>query len=91
MCVACYFYGYINNNTYYGRQCVKAFYLEKLVSDNQLYKGRHHLSKTTRVRLVSAVRCAIRVRSKEYNDKKCDKNTAVTSVMLKSVLKLKKP
>jgi len=50
--------------------------LEKLVSDNQLYKGRHHLSKTTRVRLVSAVRCAIRVRSKEYNDKKCDKNTA---------------
>ena len=40
--------------------------LKKLVSDNQLYKGR----------LVSAVRCAIRVRSKEYNDKKCDKNTA---------------
>jgi hypothetical protein len=35
--------------------------LEKLLSDNQLYKGRHHLSKTTRVRLVSAVRCAIRI------------------------------
>jgi hypothetical protein len=29
--------------------------LEKLVSDNQLCKGRHHLSKTTRVRLVSAM------------------------------------
>jgi hypothetical protein len=33
--------------------------LEKLVSDNQLYKGRHHLSKTPRVRLVSAVRCVL--------------------------------
>ncbi|KAK3084518.1 hypothetical protein FSP39_014666 [Pinctada imbricata] len=51
--------------------------LEKLVSDNPLYKGKHHLSKATRVRLVSALRCAIRVRSKEYQDKKYDRSTAV--------------
>jgi hypothetical protein len=36
--------------------------LEKLVTDNPLYKGKHHLSKNTRVRLVSALRCAICVR-----------------------------
>ncbi|VDI15012.1 Hypothetical predicted protein [Mytilus galloprovincialis] len=51
--------------------------LEKLVTDNRLYKGRHHLSKTTRVRLVSALRCAIRVRSKEFKEKKYDKPTAI--------------
>ncbi|CAC5417662.1 unnamed protein product [Mytilus coruscus] len=44
--------------------------LEKLVTDNPLYKGRHHLSKTTRVRLVCALRCAIRVRSKDFKEKK---------------------
>ena len=40
-------------------------HLEKLVPDNPQYtcKGRHCLSKTTRVMLVSTVRCAIRVRS----------------------------
>ncbi|XP_076081060.1 uncharacterized protein LOC143051967 [Mytilus galloprovincialis] len=51
--------------------------LEKLVTDNPLYKGRHHLSKTTRVRLVSALRCAIRVHSKEFKEKKYDKQTAI--------------
>ena len=51
--------------------------LEKLVTENPLYKGKHHLSKSTRVRLVSALRCSIRVRSKELKEKKCDKATAV--------------
>ena len=35
--------------------------LEKLITDNPLYQGKHHLSKNTRVRLASALRCAIRV------------------------------
>ncbi|XP_078329794.1 uncharacterized protein LOC144624228 [Crassostrea virginica] len=39
--------------------------LEKLVNDNPIYKGQNKLSKPTRVRLVSAVRCAIRMRSQE--------------------------
>ncbi|KAK3099893.1 hypothetical protein FSP39_011406 [Pinctada imbricata] len=51
--------------------------LEKLVADNPLYKGKHHLSKSTRVRLVSAVRCAIRVRSKELESKQKDRSTAI--------------
>ncbi|KAJ8315539.1 hypothetical protein KUTeg_007689 [Tegillarca granosa] len=40
--------------------------LEKLITDNPLYKGKHHLSKSTRVRL-SAVRCTIRMRTKQAN------------------------
>lgn len=51
--------------------------LEKLVTDNPLYKGRHHLSKTTRVRLVSALRCGIHVRSNEFAQKTCDRQTAI--------------
>jgi hypothetical protein len=51
--------------------------LEKLVNDNTLYKGKHHLTRTTRVRLVSALRCAILVRSKQYSQKKLDRTTAV--------------
>ena len=51
--------------------------LENLITDNPLYKGKHHLSKNTRVRLVSALRCAIRVRSKEFHDKTFDKATAI--------------
>ena len=54
--------------------------LEKLVSENLLYKGKHHLTKTTRVRLVSALRCAIRVRSNEYNDKKINKTEAIAKL-----------
>ncbi|VDI57174.1 Hypothetical predicted protein [Mytilus galloprovincialis] len=41
--------------------------LEKLVNDNPNYKGQNKLTKTTRVNIVSAVRCAIRMRSKESN------------------------
>ncbi|VDI82683.1 Hypothetical predicted protein [Mytilus galloprovincialis] len=41
--------------------------LEKLVNDNPNYKGQNKLTKTTRVKIVSAVRCAIRMRSKESN------------------------
>ncbi|CAG2236224.1 unnamed protein product [Mytilus edulis] len=51
--------------------------LEKLVTDNPLYKGKHHLTKNTRVRLVSALRCAIRVRSRDLKDKKTDKFNAI--------------
>ena len=54
--------------------------LEKLVTENPLYKGKHHLSKSTRVRFVSALRCSIRVRSKELKEKKCDKATAVKKI-----------
>ena len=41
--------------------------LEKLVDANPHYKGRNNLTKAVRIRLVSAVRCAIRIRSKEEN------------------------
>ena len=51
--------------------------MEKLVNDNTLYKGKHHLTRTTRVRLENALRCAIRVRSKQYSQKKLDRTTAV--------------
>ena len=41
--------------------------LEKLIQNNPSYKGRNNLSKQQRIRLVTAVRCAIRMRSKESN------------------------
>ncbi|VDI10392.1 Hypothetical predicted protein [Mytilus galloprovincialis] len=41
--------------------------LEKLVTENPSYKGKGKLCKRTRVRIVSAVRCAIRKRSDETN------------------------
>ncbi|CAG2207135.1 unnamed protein product [Mytilus edulis] len=50
---------------------------KKMVTENPLYKGRHHLSKTTRVRLVSALRCAIRFRSKELKEQTVDVSTAI--------------
>ncbi|KAJ8298756.1 hypothetical protein KUTeg_022816, partial [Tegillarca granosa] len=45
--------------------------LEKLVDENPLYKGKNRFPKSLRVRLVSSVRCAVRMRSKEE-----DKNRA---------------
>ncbi|KAJ8313214.1 hypothetical protein KUTeg_009233 [Tegillarca granosa] len=39
--------------------------LEKLVEENPLYKGKNKLSKRIRIRLTSAVRCAIRMRSQQ--------------------------
>ena len=39
--------------------------LEKLVDDNPSYKGSGRLTKKMRQKLVSAARCAIRMRSKE--------------------------
>ncbi|CAC5383857.1 unnamed protein product [Mytilus coruscus] len=48
-----------------------------MVTENPLYKGRHHLSKTTRVRLVSPLRCAIRFRSKGLNEQTVDRSTAI--------------
>ena len=44
--------------------------LEKLVQDNPSYKGSGGLTKLMRKRLVSAARCAIRMRSKEKDQKK---------------------
>ena len=44
--------------------------LEKLVDAKPHYKGAHKLSKRARERLVTAVRCAIRMRSQE-SDKTC--------------------
>ncbi len=43
--------------------------LEKLVNDNPSYKGSGRLTKKMRQKLVSAARCAIRMRSKESNRK----------------------
>lgn len=43
--------------------------LEKLVETNPNYKGKNNLTKSVRVRLVSAVRCAIRMRAKETDKK----------------------
>lgn len=48
--------------------------LEKLVTDNRLYK----LTKKVRVQLVSAVRCAIRVRSKQRENKELSSSAAVS-------------
>jgi hypothetical protein len=39
--------------------------LEKLVNDKPYYKGKNGLSKMIRVRLTTAVRCAIKMRSQE--------------------------
>ena len=44
--------------------------LEKLVQDNPSYKGSGRLTKKMRQKLVSAARCAIRMRSKETDAKK---------------------
>ena len=50
--------------------------MEKLVTDNRLYK----LTKKVRVQLVSAVRCAIRVRSKQRENKELSSSAAVSLV-----------
>ncbi|XP_033729993.1 uncharacterized protein LOC117319268 [Pecten maximus] len=47
--------------------------LEKLVDQNPMYKGKQRLTKALRVRITTAVRCAIRVRSKESNQKNAAK------------------
>ena len=39
--------------------------LEKLAETNGIYKGKNNLTKAKRIRIVSAVRCAIRMRSKQ--------------------------
>ena len=44
--------------------------LEKLVQENSSYKGNGGLTEKMRKRLVSAARCAIRMRSKEPDRKK---------------------
>ena len=52
--------------------------LEKLVTENPLYKGKNHLTKSARVRIVSAVRGSIRFRSGELKDGKHTKDKAVS-------------
>ncbi|XP_062575148.1 uncharacterized protein LOC134237079 isoform X2 [Saccostrea cucullata] len=47
--------------------------LEKLVTDNPLYKGKHNLTKKVRIQLVSAVR----VRGKQKENKELSPNAAV--------------
>ncbi len=44
--------------------------LERLVQDNPSYKGRGNLTKKMRQKLVSAARCAIKMRSKKRDVKK---------------------
>ena len=44
--------------------------LERLVQENSSYKGRGGLTTKVRKRLVSAARCAIRMRSQETDRKK---------------------
>ncbi|CAG2229696.1 unnamed protein product [Mytilus edulis] len=51
--------------------------LEKMVTENPLYKGRYHVSKTTRVRLVAALRCAIHFKSTELKEQTVDVSTAI--------------
>lgn len=52
--------------------------LEKLVTDNPLYKRKHKLTKKVRVQLVSAVRFAIRVTSKQRENKELSSSAAVS-------------
>ena len=48
--------------------------LERLVQDNSSYKGAGKLTKKMRQRLVSAARCAIKMRSKDTNRKQTIKS-----------------
>ena len=48
--------------------------LERLVQDNSSYKGAGKLTKKMRQRLVSAARCAIKMRSKDTNRKQAIKS-----------------
>lgn len=48
--------------------------LEKLVNENPEYKGKGKLAKQIRVRIVSSIRCAIRMRSLESDMRKAIKN-----------------
>jgi hypothetical protein len=50
--------------------------LEKLVQDNPSYKGKDKLTLVTRIRLTTAVRCAIRMRSAETNRTEATKKLA---------------
>lgn len=49
-------------------KCIRSN-LEKLVTEKPEYKGKGKLSKLNRVRLTTAIRCAIRMRSKDKNAK----------------------
>ncbi|CAG2245733.1 unnamed protein product [Mytilus edulis] len=54
-------------------KCVRSN-LEKLVNENPEYKGKGKLTKQIRVRIVSSIRCAIRMRSLESDKRKAIKN-----------------
>nr|XP_034320463.1 uncharacterized protein LOC105318911 [Crassostrea gigas] len=45
--------------------------------NNPLYKGRHNFTKKVRVQLVSAVKCAVRVRAKQRENKELTTSAAV--------------
>ena len=55
--------------------------MEKLVQENHSYKGKGGLTLQMRKRLVSAARCAIRMRSAEPDHKKAVKYCRETSLM----------
>ena len=54
--------------------------LENLVKDKPQYKGRHKLTESQQKRLASAMRCAIIMRSKEFNERKVDKSKAAKAL-----------
>ena len=68
-------WGYAIKKLECANHCCKCYRgaLEKLVQDNPSYKGSGGLTKKMRRRLVSAARCAIRMRSKEADRKKAIK------------------
>lgn len=54
-------------------ECVRSS-LEKLVLEKPQYKGKGKLTKLNRVRLTTALRCAIKMRSKSKNAKQLRKD-----------------
>ena len=54
-------------------KCLRG-HLEKLVDANPSYKGKGNLTKASRIRITSAVRCAIRMRSSEKDLQKACKS-----------------
>ena len=59
-------------------KCLRGI-LEKLVDGNPSYKGKGNLTKALRVRITSAVRCDIRMRSAEKDHKRAAKLYKETS------------
>ncbi|XP_069134324.1 uncharacterized protein [Argopecten irradians] len=53
-------------------KCIRS-HLEALVDENPSYKGKGNLCKSTRIRLTSSIRCAIRMRSSLPDKKKAAK------------------